>query len=64
MRIKADIANCVGHARCCAVAPALFVLDEEGYLRTSLIDVPEGQEALAERAIRACPEGILTKGED
>lgn len=59
MRITIDRANCVGHARCAAVAPDLFLLDAEGYIAVDGFDVPEGQEALAKRGARACPERVI-----
>jgi ferredoxin len=59
MKIVIDRPNCVGHARCAAVAPDLFVLDAEGYISIEGFDVPEGQEALAQRAARACPERVI-----
>lgn len=59
MRIVIDRANCVGHARCAAVAPDLFPLDGEGYIAIDGVDVPEGQDALAKRGARACPERII-----
>tara|TARA_B100000949_G_scaffold51698_1_gene45337 strand:- start:2658 stop:2855 length:198 start_codon:yes stop_codon:yes gene_type:complete len=64
MKIKAKIENCAGHARCAAVAPELFELNDEGYFETAEINVPSGQEALAKRAVRACPERILSIDED
>jgi ferredoxin len=63
-RIKIDRSRCAGHARCAAVAPDLFALDGEGYIASEGFEVPEGQEALAKRAARACPERIITVQED
>ena len=60
MRIVIDKANCVGHARCAAIAPELFALDAEGYIATEGFEVPEGQEGLAKRAARACPERVIS----
>jgi ferredoxin len=59
MKIIIDRANCVGHARCAAIAPDLYVLDAEGYIAIDGFDVPEGQEALAQRGARACPERVI-----
>lgn len=59
MKITIDRANCVGHARCAAIAPDLYVLDTEGYIAIDGFDVPEGQEALAQRGARACPERVI-----
>jgi ferredoxin len=59
MKIHIDKAACVGNARCAAVAPKLFPLDENGYIQVEQIDVPPGKEDLARRGARACPERII-----
>jgi ferredoxin len=64
VRIVIDKVNCVGHARCAAIAPELFLLDPEGYIATEGFAVPEGQEALAKRAARACPERVISVVEE
>ena len=43
MKIRIDKAACVGNARCAAVAPELFPLDDNGYIQASEIDVPPGK---------------------
>ena len=63
-RIKIDRSRCAGHARCAAVAPALFTLDSDGYVATDGFEVPEDEAALAKRAARACPERVITFEED
>lgn len=60
MKIRINKAACVGHARCAAVAPELFPLDDGGYIAVEEIDVPPGKEAIARRGARACPERIIT----
>lgn len=64
MKIRINKAACVGHARCAAIAPELFVLNDDGYIAVTEIDVPPGQEALARRGARACPERIIVVEED
>ncbi len=64
MKISIDKTNCVGHARCAAIAPDLFLLDAEGCIAITGLDVPEGQEALARRAAKACPERVISIVED
>lgn len=59
MRIKVDRAKCQGHARCWALAPAIYHLDDEGYITPGDIEVPAGQEQLASRGARSCPERAL-----
>jgi ferredoxin len=60
MKIRINKSACVGHARCAAVAPDIFPLDDDGYIAVEELDVPAGQEALARRGARACPERIIT----
>jgi ferredoxin len=64
MKIRIDKAACVGNARSAAVAPELFPLDENGYIQVEEISVPAGQEQLARRGARACPERIILVEED
>jgi ferredoxin len=59
MKIRINKAMCVGNARCAAVAPQLFPLNDEGYIAVEEIAVPEGMEQLARRGARACPERII-----
>ena len=64
MKIKVDQDRCAGHARCAAVAPELYELDENGYIAFREKAVPPGLEAQAQRGARACPERIITVSED
>lgn len=59
MKIVINRAGCVGHARCQAVAPELYPLDDVGYIDTDGFDVPAGQEAAARNGAKACPEKII-----
>jgi len=56
--------KCVGHARCAAVAPAVYELDDNGYLTPGVKEVPAGQEAAAARGARACPERAILVHQD
>jgi ferredoxin len=60
MKIRIDKARCVGHARCAAVAPEIFELDDDGYIAIEEVDVPPGKEDIARRGARACPERVIT----
>jgi len=64
MKIRIEKAQCVGNARCHAVAEHLYPLDDEGYIAIEGFEVPAGEEALARRGARACPERIITVIED
>jgi ferredoxin len=59
MKIRINKAMCVGNARCAAVAPQLFPLDDDGYIAVEEIAVPAGMEELARRGSKACPERII-----
>lgn len=59
MKIRIDKSRCVGNARCWALAPDLYPLDDDGYIATDGFDVPRGEEVLARRAARACPERVI-----
>jgi ferredoxin len=59
MKVRIDRRACVGHARCAAVAPEIFRLDDDGYIAVDAVEVPAGEEALARRGARACPERII-----
>ena len=64
MKIRIEKAGCVGHARCAAVAGDLYPLDDNGYISVDAIDVPQGEEKLAQRGARACPERIIHVEDD
>lgn len=64
MKIRIEKAGCVGHARCAAVAGELYPLDDDGYIAVEAFEVPEGQEKLAVRGARSCPERIIFVEED
>uniref|UniRef100_UPI0035CAB268 ferredoxin n=1 Tax=uncultured Sphingomonas sp. TaxID=158754 RepID=UPI0035CAB268 len=64
MKIRIERAQCVGNARCHAVAEHLYPLDDEGYISTEGFDVPAGDEDLARKGARACPERIIFVIED
>jgi ferredoxin len=59
MKIEVDRSRCAGHARCNAVAPQLYKLDDEGYIATASFEVPAGMEKLAHNGARACPERVI-----
>jgi len=59
MRVIVRHEKCQGHARCAAVAPDIFVLNDQGYIEAGHIEVTAADEALARRGARACPERAL-----
>lgn len=64
MKIRIEKAQCVGNARCHAVAENLYPLDEDGYIAIEGFEVKPGDEQLARRGARACPERIIFIEED
>ena len=58
MKITVDSTKCRGHARCIAMAPAAFDLDDDGY---ALITDAAGSVPAAdiENAARSCPEQAI-----
>lgn len=60
MKIRVDPDKCQGHARCYALAPELFSVDDYG--QSSVVGdgtVPAGIEAQARLAIANCPESAI-----
>ena len=61
MRVCADPDICQGHGRCHAVAPAVFPLDDAGYVALAGgVQVPAGEDDAAREGVAACPERALT----
>jgi ferredoxin len=60
MKLRVDVDRCMGNARCSAVAPELFELNDEGYVEQSEITVPAGLEEKARIAVDSCPEQVIT----
>jgi ferredoxin len=60
VRIRVAVERCTGHARCAAVAPDVYVLDDEGYNRTAEKMVGAELRASAILGQRACPERVIT----
>lgn len=59
LRVRINKPKCAGNARCAAVAPQLFPLNDEGYIAVDEIEVPPGMEESARRGAKACPERII-----
>ncbi len=64
MRIRVIRDKCQGHARCWAQSPALFELDDEGYILPADIVVPVEQERAAWLGAKSCPERALVIEQD
>lgn len=60
MKIRVKVEGCVGHARCAAVAPDVYELDENGFNTTPYKEVDDSLRMQAVRGMRACPEKIIS----
>ena len=60
IKIMVNVENCVGHARCEAVAPEVYQLNEDGFNVTPCKYVDNALKAQAIRGARACPEKVIT----
>lgn len=59
MKVIINKEKCAGHARCNAVAPVLYQLDDDGYIATTGFTVASGMEQIARQGARACPERVI-----
>ena len=60
MRLHVDNSKCQGHARCNALAPEVFDLDDLGYVSTPSGEVSAALEDKARAGAGACPEQALS----
>jgi ferredoxin len=56
MRIRVNPDKCQGHARCFALAPELFAVDDYGQASVIVDEVPPALIGKAKLAIANCPE--------
>lgn len=59
LKVRIERAKCVGNARCHAVAEHLYPLDDDGYVAIEGFEVAPGDELMARRGAKACPERII-----
>ncbi|MFD9670068.1 ferredoxin [Rhodococcus sp. NPDC059968] len=59
MKIALDTDKCMGHARCHAMAPAAFDLDDEGYAVVTPAAATTSEDDL-QNAAASCPEQAIT----
>jgi len=64
MKIRIERAQCVGNARCHAVAENLYPLDDEGYIALDGFEPADVDQKLARNGAKACPERIIVVIED
>ncbi|MGB3303438.1 ferredoxin [Gordonia sp. (in: high G+C Gram-positive bacteria)] len=60
LTVVADMSLCDGYGECVKAAPAVFALDDDGYVLIKDPNVSEEEEARVIRAVSRCPKGVLT----
>jgi ferredoxin len=64
VRIRIDPDKCQGHARCFALAPELFAVDDYGQASVIVDEVPPELVERADLAIANCPEYAIARVDD
>jgi ferredoxin len=59
MKIVVDKGKCSGHARCAAIAPEVYELDDLGFVDITEREVPPGLEEPARKGAATCPERAI-----
>jgi len=60
VRVRVDLARCVGHGRCYVLAPDVFEEDERGHCVLKRAEIPSELEAQARLGEENCPEGAIS----
>ena len=60
MRIALDVAACVGHGRCYALAPEVYAPDDRGHCELLVTEVPPELEEQACIGEANCPERAIS----
>lgn len=64
MKVRVDLARCVGHGRCYVLAPEVFSEDEHGHCVPLLETVPPELADQARLGEENCPEQAISLGDD
>lgn len=59
MRVSVDDEVCGGHGVCTVLCPDVFVLEDDGYARAMVEEVPAQLEAAVRDAAMRCPTGAI-----
>lgn len=59
MRVTVDRDRCVGNGVCEAMAPELFVVDDNGEVELQFAEIPPEQQQLVLDAVSSCPAQAL-----
>jgi ferredoxin len=60
VKVTINTSQCAGHARCNAVAPEVYELDEGGYVLPIDGEIPAEREVAARQGAETCPERAIT----
>lgn len=60
LKIVTDASRCQGHARCNALCPDVFDLDEDGYVVLLTSSVGDELAGAVREAELNCPEGAIS----
>lgn len=64
MKVRVDLARCVGHGRCYVLAPEVFSEDEHGHCVPLLETVPSELADQARLGEENCPEQAISLDDD
>jgi ferredoxin len=64
MRVKVDVAKCLGNGLCENTAEDVFDLGDNTVVRVALEYIPEARRAQMQRAVEDCPVGALSIHDD
>ena len=64
MKVFVDAARCVGHGRCYALGPDVFLDDERGHCRIETTKVPPEFATQARMGAANCPEDAIRLEDD
>lgn len=59
MHIDVNLAACEGHGLCAQVAPSVYEVDDEGYVRMLVTEITPDLEDAAAAGARVCPVAAL-----
>jgi len=59
VRVRVDLAKCVGHGRCYVLGPEVFEEDDRGHCVISSAEIPEEMHAQAKLGAENCPEHAI-----
>lgn len=64
MKVIVDFGKCESNAVCMQVAPTIFEVRDDNFLYILNENPPESMRADLEKAVKQCPTGAISIGED